>query len=321
MTWLIDKKVVFVLGKGGVGRSTVSAALGLAAAEAGRRTIIVEVAAQDQLSRAFHRERVGSTETELAPGLWAVAVDPHDALREWLGRQLPGPASRLLAGSSAFQYFVAAAPGARELITMGKIWDLAQVERWTKGASVYDLLIVDAPAAGHALGMLRSPRTYGDIARVGPIRRQADKIWDLVGDGGRTGFLAVALPEEMPVTETLELESRLADQVGGTLDAIVVNGMYPQRFKGAEAKELERAALDGLPPDGRAAVDAALSEHRRARAQQAQLRRLRRGTDAPVVTLPFLFEPEVELEGVQRLTHELERRLRALGEGPKRSRA
>jgi anion-transporting ArsA/GET3 family ATPase len=167
--------------------------------------------------------------------------------------------------------------------------------------------------------MLRAPRTYGEIARVGPIRRQADKISELVRDSARTGFLAVALPEEMPVTETLELETRLADQVGGTLDAIVVNGMYPQRFKGAEAKALERAARDGLAPDARAAVDAALSEHRRARAQQGQLRRLRRGTDAPVVTLPFLFEPEVELEGVQRLARELERRLRALGRGSGRS--
>jgi anion-transporting ArsA/GET3 family ATPase len=312
MASLLDKKVLFVLGKGGVGRSTVSAALGLAAAEAGRRTIIVEVTAQDQLSRAFHQERLGHRETELAAGLWAVAVDPHDALREWLGRQLPGPASRLLAGSSAFQYFVAAAPGARELITMGKVWDLAQVERWTKGASTYDLLIVDAPASGHALGMLRSPRTYGDIARVGPIRRQADKIWSMVRDGRRTGYVAVALPEEMPVTETLELETRLAEQVGGKLDAIVVNGMYPQRFKGPEVKELERAARDGLAPEARAAVAAALSEHRRAQTQQAQLRRLRRGAGAPVVTLPFLFETEVELEGVRKLAGELARRLRGL---------
>jgi hypothetical protein len=308
----LDKNVLFVLGKGGVGRSTVSAALGLAAAEAGRRTIVVEVSAQEQLSRAFGHEPLAHREAELAPGLWGVAVDPHDALREWLGRQLPGPASRLLAGSSAFQYFVAAAPGARELITMGKVWDLAQVERWTKGASTYDLLIVDAPASGHALGMLRSPRTYGDIARVGPIRRQADKIWSMVRDGAHTGYLAVALPEEMPVTETLELEARLHEQVGGSLDAIVVNGMFPQRFKGAEVRELERAAGDGLAPEGRAAVAAALSEHRRAAAQQAQLRRLRRGAGAPVVTLPFLFEPEVGLEGVQRLAQELARRLSAL---------
>jgi anion-transporting ArsA/GET3 family ATPase len=313
MSPLSNSKVVFVTGKGGVGRSTVSAALGLAAAEQGRRTIIVEVAAHDQLSRAFHREGVGPRETELAQGLWAIAIDPHDALREWLGRQLPGPASRLLSNSHAFQYFVAAAPGARELITMGKIWDLTQQERWTKGGAAYDLVIVDAPASGHALAMLRIPRTYGDIARVGPIRRQADKIWQMVCDPARTAYLAVALPEEMPVVETLELEERLAEQVGASLSAIVVNGTYPQRFSAVEAERLERAARDGLPDDARAAVAAALSEHRRARAQRSQLRRLRRAARAPVMTLPFLFEPEVELEGVRRLARELERRLAALG--------
>ena len=111
MAWLLDKKVVFVLGKGGVGRSTVSAALGLAAAGAGRRTIIVEVAAQDQLSRAFHHEPLGYRESELAPGLWAVAVDPQDALREWLGRQLPGPASRLLAGQQRVPVLRGGRPG------------------------------------------------------------------------------------------------------------------------------------------------------------------------------------------------------------------
>src|SRR5919108_293944 len=128
--------------------------------------------------------------------------------------------------------------GARELITMGKIWDLAQLERWTKGLETYERVIVDAPASGHGLGMLRTPRTYGDVARVGPIRRQADKIWDFISDPDRTGYLAVALPEEMPVVETLEFEEKLAGQIGVALDAIVVNAMFPQRFSAADARRL-----------------------------------------------------------------------------------
>jgi anion-transporting ArsA/GET3 family ATPase len=316
MAQLLDKNVVFVTGKGGVGRSTVAAALGLVGARAGRRVILVEVAAQEELSRAFRREGVGPRETEIATGLWAVTIDPQDALREWLGRQLPGPASRILAHSHAFQYFVAAAPGARELITMGKIWDLSQPEHWTRGGATYDLVIVDAPASGHGLAMLRTPRTYADIARVGPIRRQADKIWSLISDPARTGYLAVALPEEMPVAETIEFEGRLSTQIGVALDAIVVNGCYPQRFSGADVTRLRDADRDGLDPDGRAALAAALSEHRRTRAQQGQLRRLRRATRAPVVTLPFLFEPALELDGVRRLARELARRLRELDGRP-----
>src|SRR5919198_1211437 len=322
MTELLDKRVVFVTGKGGVGRSTVAAALGLVSAGRGQRTILVEVAAPEQLSRAFQREGVGPRETELSPGLWAITVDPHDALREWLGRQLPGPASRLLAGSSAFQYFVAAAPGARELITMGKIWALAQLERWTKGFSTYERVIVDAPASGHGLGMLRTPRTYGDVARVGPIRRQADKIWDFISDPVKTGYLAVALPEEMPVVETLDFEEKLREQIGVALDAIVVNAIYPQRFSPAEARRLEDASRDGAADSAtRAALAAALSEHRRAKAQLAQLRRLRRNARAPVVTLPFLFEPQIDLDCMRRLAQELERRLRQLAPPAERSSA
>ena len=125
---------------------------------------------------------------------------------------------------------------------MGKIWDLAQLERRTEGA-VYDLAIVDAPATGHGLAMLRAPSTYAGVARVGPIRRQALIIDEFVRDADATGVLAVALPEEIPVNETIELEGRLRDELGMELDAIVVNAVYPQRFSAADARRL--AALDG----------------------------------------------------------------------------
>ncbi len=128
---LLDRTLLYVTGKGGVGKTTVAAALGMAAAERGRRTIVCEVAEQDRVSRAFAREGVQrEQEVELAPNLWAISIDPSAALREWLERQLGGAALRVIAGSSAFQHFVAAAPGAKELITIAKVWELAQLERW-----------------------------------------------------------------------------------------------------------------------------------------------------------------------------------------------
>jgi hypothetical protein len=122
----------------------------------------------------------------------------------------------------------------------------------------------------------------------------------MLSDPQRTGYVAVALPEEMPVNETIELEGRLEAAVGLPLDAIVVNGVWPERFSSADVRRMREAAA------GNGAVQAALTGHARAKAQRAQIRRLRGKTQAPVSTLPFLFETEVGLPGYEKLASELE---------------
>ncbi len=179
----------------------------------------------------------------------------------------------MMTRSHAFQYFVAAAPGAKELITIAKVWELAQLSRWDARNRTYDLVVVDAPASGHGLAMLTTPHTFGEIARVGPIRRQAGKIEALLGDPEKTGYVAVALPEEMPVVETLELGRRLEDAVGLGLEAIIVNGVWPDRFSAAEVKKLRTASRNGHDPAAAAALSAALAEHDRARAPARPPRR------------------------------------------------
>ena len=201
---------MLVTGKGGVGKTTVAAALGLAAARAGKRTVVCEVAEQERLAAMFGASDIGHSELELAPGLFAVSIDPERAKEEWLRYQLRSSTlAGLLGGSRIFQLLTAAAPGLSELVTMGKIWDLAQLERRT-GGSVFDLAIVDAPATGHGLALLRAPRTFADIAQVGPIARQAERIDTFLHDRAATGVLVAALPEEMPVNETIDFERAAA---------------------------------------------------------------------------------------------------------------
>jgi anion-transporting ArsA/GET3 family ATPase len=307
MADILDKRLVFVTGKGGVGKTTVAAALGLVAARAGKRTIVCEVAHQERVSRVFRRQGVGYSETRLARDLYAISIDPQQSMEEYLRTQIkPSALYGLVFDNRLFQYFAAATPGMRELVTIGKVWELAQFERRNPEAAPYDLVIVDAPATGHGLGFLRTPRTFRDTARVGPISRQAGKIDAFITDPDSTGVVAVALPEEMPVNETVDFERELHDEMGLDLDAVVVNALYPERFDAEEAERIEQAAAANGSPGVEAALKAALFEHRRARTQRAELARLSEELSRTPLTLPFLFEPELDLESFDELSAELE---------------
>ena len=290
--------IAFANQKGGVGKTTVSLALGLAAARRGLRTIVCEVAHQERFSRLLGREGVGYEETEIGDNLNAISLDQQHTLEEWVSYQLPSRTlASLLYKNRIFQHLTAAAPGIKELVTIGKIWELAQLHRKTPDARPYDYVVVDAPATGHGLGMLRAPRTFADIARVGPIRHQADRIHDFIVSD-RTGVVAVALPEEMPVNETLEYREAL--EALRPLDAVVVNGFYPERFAYSELEPL---------PDG-PAVRAAQIEHARFLSQRWEVERLEGGVgDVPLGSLPFLFTPDLGMDEVQGLSETLEEQL------------
>ena len=268
---MLDKRLVFVTGKGGVGKSAVAAALGMVAARRGRRTIVAEVAARDDVHRALSGGASGGfAESELADGLFALSVDPQAAMEEYLEDQLSRPLAEVLKGSRIFGYLAAATPGMRELLTVGKLWELAQPDRRTPGAEPYDLVVVDAPATGHGLALLNAPRTFAEVAAAGPVARQAGVIQATLEDRSQTGVVVVATPEEMPVNET----AFLRDELGDRLDLVVANAVRPDRFDDEEASRL--AAASGP------AARLALVAHARAREQQEQLRRL-----TPDAVLPF----------------------------------
>ncbi len=351
MASLLERKLIVVTGKGGVGKSTVASAIGLATAKQGLRTIVVELGAQHHLPDLFAADGIGPNgpnptmcaegnehshpghrpdrhdgeEIELQQRLWTTSIDPDRALGEWLQTLTGRISARLLASSSTFQYFAAAAPGVKELVSMVKLRELCEGRGAAKGESsdssherrgqmAYDLVVLDAPASGHALAMLRSPQTFASIVRVGPLAEQAQALRELLEDPKRSGYVAVTHASEMAVTETLELEEGLRRELDRDLDAVIVNGTMPRRFS---RQDLERIALatrdggDGADTDVASnAVRMARTVNDRAKVQLAQIARLRRqrfagGSPPAVLTVPFAFVPVFDLDAVRRISDRL----------------
>ncbi len=312
MQSVLDRKLLVVTGKGGVGKTTIAAALGLLAARGGRRAIVVEVGEESRLPGLFGiaPPRAG-VETRLAERLSSISIDPDRALVEWLqvlGGRVPG---RVLASSGTFQYFAAAAPGAKELVTMVKIWQLTRGAGQRSRPGGYDLVVLDAPATGHALGMLGSPRTFGAIARVGPIAGQTRQVQELLESPSRSSYLAVALGTEMAVTEALELQDGLRTRLGRGLAAVVVNALLPRRFTAAALRRNETLS-DGAPGERQAVIDSAVraarAVHDRSRFQHNQLARLRRRS-FDVVGVPYVWGARLDLAALTGIATRLERNL------------
>ena len=221
MEGLLAHSLLVVTGKGGVGKSTVAAALGLRASQRGLRTIVAEVAARDDVSPVLGASSAADAHGErvISDGLHHISIDPQRAMEEYLRKQLPmGVLAAPLSRSRIFTTLTAATPGMRELLTIGKVWELAQHgRRSSRAAAPYDLVVLDAPATGHGLALLEAPGTFASVARVGPVAEQGRAIASFLHDPGRTAVLTVSTAEEMAVDETLQLRSRLRADRAWTL--------------------------------------------------------------------------------------------------------
>jgi anion-transporting ArsA/GET3 family ATPase len=296
---LFDRRLLVVSGKGGVGKSTVAAALAVAAARRGRRVLVADVSGGDRLERLFDSdEPIGHRRTPVHQGVDAMSVDPQRALEDYLLGGVPARALiQKVLESRVITMFAAATPGLRELLALGTV--TAMLEPGGDGRRAYDVVVVDAPATGHGVGMLRVPRTFADLVTTGPLSARAERLSGLVEDPGQTGVVLVATPEELPVSEALEARDELA-QRAIPLAGIVANAVYPPLFDEAEAAELRAVQANGLAA---AALRAAASRAARTQDQQAQLARL----GDVLATLPFLFEARMDAAAVARLSGELDR--------------
>jgi anion-transporting ArsA/GET3 family ATPase len=288
---LLARRLLVVTGKGGTGKTTVAAALALAAAARGRRVLVVETGRDENVPRLLGHlgGPVGYTGVRTPAGPFVLRMEPYAALAEYLNVQLgvPGVVARLLR-QRAFRQLMDAAPGWRELVTLGKVWHLEQAR--DDGRARFDTLVVDAPATGHGLTFLDVPRVVVSAIRSGPLRRHAGWVEGLVRDPERTLLLPVALAEELPARETVELVRRLREQVGVALDRVIVNAVATAPFP-PELPDLDRrlAAL-ATTPGPKPAAWAACAAHLAARfaLNQHFLGEIASGTGLPAVALPLL---------------------------------
>ncbi|MGH7440081.1 MAG: ArsA family ATPase [Polyangiaceae bacterium] len=296
MSTLADKRFVLVTGKGGVGKTTVCAAEALSLAAQGKRVLVAMCNAKERLSTMLGSAPVGSEVIEVSPGVSAVNMVPEQALAEYGALVLHSRmAYKALFENRVVKAFLRAVPGMQEWAMLGKAW-WHTTETRPDGSPKYDVVILDAPATGHGIDMLRVPKVILDVVPTGLLRRDAERAWHLFQDEKSTCIVVVTLPEEMPTTETVELAGALSE-LGLRVGRIVVNCVLPKLFSDAE-----RASFEGLPEWQRdAGPGAALSpaervvyeaKDRAAREhiQAESLQRLTRALPVKPSFLPLLFD-------------------------------
>ncbi|MBI4576726.1 MAG: AAA family ATPase [Planctomycetes bacterium] len=316
---LLGHRLLFVTGKGGVGKSTVAAALALAAARRGLRTLLVEMDTRSMLAEVFGTGAVGAVPVELRAGVEAVDLEPDHVAEDFLRTHLRFERVwRPILESRVWHTFYEAAPGLKELLCLGKVYRLEEEVRRYSRVRRWDLLVVDAPATGHAMGLLNVSRVASRIL-VGPLRRFAQRITDLVTDPERTAACIVTLAEEMPVNETLELHGRLTGKLGLKVACVILNalvrpaleGEARDRFETLRQGDVLRRGLEGALGGGPATalLDCTEAQLAREALQARYARRLRRRLRVPSVEVPWLAVPEWDLRAVEEVSHLLERGL------------
>lgn len=312
-TPLLERRLHFVVGKGGVGKTTIAAALAEILARQGRRTLAIEMDVAGRLPVMLGAPGPARVPEAVAANLFVLSLDGQAALEEYLGLVIP--VRRLLStvfASRIYQYFVAAAPGLKELMTIGKIW--FEATREEHGRPVWDAVVVDAPATGHGLQYLRMPRAARETFGAGLVQREATRVAALLEDARTTAVHLVTLAEEMPVAETLETQAQLREVLHLPQGWVIVNRMHYRQFDDALLRRLAEGSVR-LPPEDAALVrcvlERASEESGWAAINAHYLGRLRAAlAGVPVVELPFLFVEEFGRDTLARLSRLLEAAIR-----------
>jgi len=309
---LLRRRLLFLSGKGGVGKSILAAALSLCAARIGKRVLLVELDTIETLSGIFglSEPRDPYRETPLTDRIRGLHVDGRSGLEEYLEMVLKSRRlTRRIFRSPIYQYFVNIAPGLKELMAVGKLWDLEQKTDPKSGQPLFDLIIVDTPATGHTLSYLQMPITAADTVRKGFVNKEAQKVVDMLRDPGKTSFNIVTTLAEMPVNEALELRENITDRLKIPLGCFFVNQVYPPFFQGTELNAYLSWKSVVTPPGGfpeePGILSCAESWQRRRESQEFQLKKLVRENQDPMRILPLLPGYEKDLDLAESLSRVL----------------
>ncbi len=293
---LLDRRLLFFTGKGGVGKSTMAAATALLASSIGKRVLIVEVDAKGDIPAQFEHAPVGFEPKEIHPGVLAMAMDTEASLQEYLRLNLHVPViGRIGPLARALDFVATAAPGVKEILTIGKIvWELRES---IEGRADFDLVVVDAAATGHIVAQLGAADAIRDLVDVGPLRNQTQWLSELLADPALTAVNVVTTPEEMPVAETIELVDRIRTDVNVPLGAVLVNRVLPELFTRADEETFEALRTPGARELLTARVGAGSTDVLDAARLAVSLRRtgathlelLQRSVDLPLLYVPYLF--------------------------------
>jgi anion-transporting ArsA/GET3 family ATPase len=310
MTPLWERRLVVTTGKGGVGKTTVAAAITLAAARAGKRACVAELDGQWRIQRMFGHRARSYEPVPIAPGADAMSLSPVDCLDDFGKRKLRLDAMvRLVLTNRLMTAFVEAVPGLHDLLQLGKLDNMLNEPLPTD--TRYDVIVLDAPATGHGLTLLAAARAMSDLARVGPLYELSHAIERLIDDPARTACVIVTLPEDLPVNETLELVDALGDE-RPLLQAVIANQVRAPALPSTPPWPVVEAALSASPvPEVRALGEMAGLWIARERDQRAALERLERGLgQTPLLRLPQLEPHELRAEDLRALADDLGREAR-----------
>jgi anion-transporting ArsA/GET3 family ATPase len=299
---LFDKRVVFVAGKGGTGKTTLTCALAIAAAEGGKRVLVVETRENDALAPLFGRERLADKPSPLGENIWGARINPKRVLEEYVRKYVTIPfVAQQITGSRVFDHLASATPGLKEVMTLAEIWRFEKRKDPESDKPLYELIIVDSPATGHGLSLLRVPTTLVSMLQTGPIAEQTRWVREMLRDPERTGILVATLPEELPVNEALEFCRKAENDLDMRVEAVVANMVYPVVFNPEEI-----SVIEGLEGNARSpTIEAAKRQINRRRVQESHLERLLNEGEHPVIRIPYYYTNNLDGEQIGDIARRL----------------